>query len=124
MPFVAAELIAPQAHHVYSVLKGEQAWNVIKQLQHEDIVRDVWAEIATLAHPDKAPEARDSPLWEQIVSGQMPLDLHRLGSEDLVLLFAGLSVLARRAASVHNGYGAQTADTQPLKLFIDSHAEQ
>ena len=43
------------------MLKGEQAWNVIKQLQREDIVRDVWSEIATLAHPDKAPQAGEEP---------------------------------------------------------------
>lgn len=107
------------------MLKGEQAWNVIKQLQREDIVRDVWSEIATIAHPDKAPQAGESRLWEQIVAGQIPLDLYRLGSEDLVLLFAGLSVLARGAARVQqNDSSTQRADTDPLKVFIDAHAEQ
>lgn len=105
-------------------MKGEQAWNVLKQLQREDIVRDVWSEIATLAHPDKAPQARESRLWEQIVSGQVPLDLYRLDSEDLVLLFAGLSILAKGAARAQSENGLQPTDMDPLKVFIDAHTDQ
>lgn len=104
-------------------MKGEQAWNVLKQLQREDIVRDVWSEIATLAHPDKVPHARESRLWEQIVSGQVPLDLYRLDAEDHVLLFAGLSILAKGAAKAQSDTGLPSTELDPLKAFIDAHAE-
>lgn len=109
---------------MYSVLSGEQAWQVIKQLQQAEVVRDVWSEVATLAHPDKAPETQESPLWEQIVSGKLPLNLHELSNQDLVLVFSGLAIMAKRTLSLEQEISSSSGGTEPLRIFIDSHQER
>lgn len=114
--------MSDQAHHVYTILSGEPAWNMIKQLQRAEILRDVWSEIATLAHPDKAHEqAPESPLWEQIVAGKVSLNLQELCPEDLVLAVSGLAVLAKRAAQLQANTGTDSGASDPLRVFVDSH---
>lgn len=109
---------------MYSVLHGEQAWRVINRLQQADIVRDVWSEIATFAHPDKAPDARESQLWEQVVLGNVLINLHELTSQDLVLLFSGLAILAKRASSFDWETSRDSGDQEPLQFFVASHFKQ
>lgn len=95
---------------------------MIKQLQRAEILRDVWSEIATLAHPDKAlEEVPESPLWEQIVAGKISLNLQELCPDDLVLAVSGLAVLAKRAAQLRTNRGTDPGAIDPLRVFVDAH---
>lgn len=101
----------------------DQAYNILSTLQQTELAQEVWSEIATIAHPTKAPAPVGRTSWEHILADKMLVNPQGFTTTDLMLAFSGLAILVEKAAQSHSHSNQEIggADATSIRKFVDVH---